>query len=115
VGGPETGLGDGSEYSGWRHVALTYEAATKRLKLYVNPWDDKPDKEITVTSLSGNGFGYEPNASKPLRIAAGQFEGNPPTPTPAGFFKGLIDEVALYGAAVGGDRLRVHMLAAITP
>jgi hypothetical protein len=100
----EAGLGDGSEHGGWRHVVITYNNVAKQLRIYVNADNGNPDAEL------GGGASpvfYVANASMPLRIAAGQ--------TNAGavglYFKGRIDEVALYRTPLDGASIRNHFLA----
>lgn len=97
-----TALGDGSEHGGWRHVVFTYESDVKRARLYVN-------SDSGVADLEKGGPGQDPvffvsNAANHLRIAAG----STPTNTPTAFFKGAIDEVALYSQAIAGSDVRNH-------
>jgi hypothetical protein len=67
----------------WTHLAATYDGTVKRF--YVNG------------TLVGTGTlaTFNPNGLRPLRIGAGQNES-----TPAFFFTGDIDEVAIHGRAL---------------
>jgi hypothetical protein len=111
----EASLGDGSEHDGWRHVVLTYFSTktTTALKLYVNADDGKADAELPSPAAPAR-VGYARNLAEPFRIGAGQQE-MPPASTPASYFHGRIDEVALYGVALDGTRIKAHFLSALTP
>ncbi len=102
----EASLGDGTEHGGWRHIVITYDNVAKQLKLYVNSDDGAPDKEMGGTT--GPPVFFVSNSSKPLRIAAGVGGAGGAA---SQFFKGRIDEVALYRAALDGLRVRAHFLA----
>ena len=72
------------------------------MRLYVNADSGTPDAE-------SGGPGQDPvfyvaNTSNHLRIAAGSTPAN----TPTAFFKGAIDEVALYSQAISGNDVRNH-------
>lgn len=103
----DASLGDGTEHGGWRHVILTYENVTKQLKLYVNADSGTPDAVLGGTT--GPPVFFVSNASKPLRIGAGLHPSQSTDATQ--HFKGRIDEVALYRAALDGARVRAHFLA----
>lgn len=106
---PQPGLVDG-----WHHVVMTYSGkADKRLRLYVDAADAKFDKE--VSPATGTPVEYEANVSMPLRIGAGQPEGPGLSPAVAGlFFKGRIDEVALYRVALEGAAVQKHFQSALS-
>ena len=106
----EASLGDGLQLSGWRHVVMTYNGAAQQLQLYVNADDGKADATLPTAALPAP-VGYKANAAMPLRIGAGNLE-LPVPATPGLFFKGRIDEVALYNAELSGPSIREHFLAA---
>ncbi|MFO0677971.1 MAG: LamG domain-containing protein [Polyangiaceae bacterium] len=68
------------------HMVTTYDATTKLATLYV---DGVVASSVTVTP------GITRNSSAPFRIGAGATEG-----TGQFFFRGTLDEVALYGKAL---------------
>jgi hypothetical protein len=109
----EASFGDGSEHDGWRHMVVTYNTGARSLKLYVNADNGIPRSELPSSTSPAPAL-YAPNQSTPLRIAAGHAD-QPTMGTPADFFKGRIDEVALYRATLTGPTIRNHFLAAITP
>jgi hypothetical protein len=98
-------LGDGLEHDGWRHVVLTYSATAHVMKLYVNSDNGLPR---AAPASSAPPVFYVANLSSPLRIAAGQASGS----TPGWFFKGRIDEVALYNVEIPGSTVKDHFLHA---
>src|SRR5205085_722382 len=67
----------------WTHLVATFDGSTARL--YVNG----------VLAGSGAVAAFSANASKPLRIGAGNTEGSPTF-----FLPGVLDEVAVYPAAL---------------
>jgi hypothetical protein len=105
----EASLGDGTEHGGWRHVVLTYENVAKQLKLYVNADNGIPDKEMGGTT--GPPVFFVSNSNKPLRFAAGI---GGAAGAASQFFKGRIDEVSLYRAALDGAKIRTHFLAGVS-
>jgi hypothetical protein len=109
----DASLGDGSEHDGWRHVVATYSASLRSLKLYVNADNGAPDAELPTPASPLPVF-YVQNQVNPLRIAAGQVEGPAPATTPALFFKGRVDEVALYRVPLDGQKVKNHFLHAIS-
>lgn len=116
----EAGLGDGLEHGGWRHVVMTYSGANKRLQLYVNSDDGKPEAELPTPANPGDvKYKAITDQTMPLRIAAGEIV-QPPQPIGGGapqrvgmFFEGRIDEIALYRDALDGTTIKKHFLAAI--
>ncbi len=85
------------------YLAVTYDGAT--LKLYVNGSSDEagtPDVQMAAT--------YTPNAAQPLFIGMGA----PELPEPRFPFKGRIQEVAVYNAALSGTDIDNHFMAAST-
>lgn len=101
-------LGDGLEYDGWRHVVVTYSAVDKSLKIYVNCIDGSPRKSLTPPADPPVYF--LANRSAPFRVAAGWSERTEAAPTIGHFFKGRVDEVALYRAALDGSAVKNHFL-----
>ena len=57
------------EHGGWRHVVLTYDVATKQLRLYVNSDDGTPDKELGGVSLPPNST--SPTTARPCASQPG--------------------------------------------
>lgn len=108
----EASLESGSEHDGWRHIVLTYSNAEKSLKLYVNADNGAPDAQMPPAA-GGTPVFYVANTSMPLRIAAGQTEQPAPSPAPAQFFQGRIDEVALYNWPLDGATVKDHFLRGV--
>lgn len=81
----------------WKHVVLTYDgtAGGRSAKLYVDG-----DLKDTIAPV-----GYAPNVNQPLRIGAGRAQAQP---TPADFFAGAIDEVAVYNVALDANAVKTH-------
>jgi hypothetical protein len=105
---PETG------YNGWHHVVATYSGSVERLRLYLDAYDAKFDDEASPTT--GTPVSYAENSAAPLRIGAGaQDSAATGGGTAAAFFRGHIDEVALYRVALSGVDVQKHLIAAITP
>ncbi|MEV8434927.1 LamG domain-containing protein [Streptomyces chartreusis] len=99
----EASLGEAPLHEGWHHVVLTHEVADGgTTRLYVDASDGTP-------SVSVAGRRYVPNSKEahPLRLAAGL--GSPDPPRPANYFyRGLLDEVALYNVALFDDQVKEH-------
>jgi hypothetical protein len=106
----EADLGDGTTHDGWRHLVATFAmtGTTSELKLYVN----------AATVVTDSVFLNYVIARTPatFRIGDGQDEStmNPPGPA-AAFFRGRIDEVALYDIALGPAPIKQHFDVATTP
>lgn len=83
---------------GTHYLAMTYDKTT--LKLYVDPTDDTPAMSDTT---------YVPNTTTELRIGAGANE-----IAPLYFWSGVIDEVAIYDAALDFPTIREHAQLALT-
>ena len=81
----------------WAHLVGTYDATTQEKKLYINGQLAGMATGVTVT----------PNPSAPLRIGAGATEGGG-----AYFFRGDIDEAAVYDTALSNVQIRRHYNAA---
>jgi len=81
----------------WAHLVGTYDATTQEKKLYVNG------------QLAGMATGVTANAntSMPLRIGGGATEG-----AGAYFFRGDIDEAAVYSGTLTDHQIRRHYNAA---
>ena len=94
----------------WHHIVATFgkDAGTDKLQLYV-------DGAAPTVLASGGAqvLTYTPArdifpGDAPFRIGAG------PGARPTSFFKGQIDEVALYGAALAGGIIGKHFTQATT-
>jgi hypothetical protein len=104
-------LGAGKGHDSWRHVVTTYESTMTKatLKLYVRDGVENFAAELPAAPRAG----YQPVAptlAPPLRIGAGRTEPQPAgggAPA-AGFFKGMIDEVALYAVALPATIVKAH-------
>jgi hypothetical protein len=89
------------------YLAVTYDAATQTLTLFV---DGAPSATTTTA--------YVPNATSPLFIGAGMpfLPLRPPQPPlppdalagPLFPFKGALQAIALYGAALTGSNIKIH-------
>jgi hypothetical protein len=110
----DASLEGGTEHDGWRHVVLTYSVADKSAKLYVNADNGSPDAEMPPPPPAPpKPVFYVANASSPWRIAAGLVEQPAPSPSAGQFFKGRIDEVALYRVPLDGPTVKKHFLHGI--
>ena len=74
----------------WYHVAMTYDASSGTLKLYVNGTND-----VTVSS-SGN----------IIRTSAPLYIGGSPNPNYPYYFPGLIDEVDIFDRALSASEIQ---------
>ncbi len=81
----------------WTHLVGTYDAATQTKRLFVNGWLSGTQTEVTV----------DPNGSKPLRLGGGATEG-----LGNYFFRGDLDEVAVYDTTLSFKQVRTHFNAA---
>jgi hypothetical protein len=79
----------------WTHLVGTYDGTTERF--YVN--GELAGSAATTLLL---------NESRPFRIGAGSTE----VDTAENFFKGIIDEVAVYNTALSEARVKAHYAAA---
>jgi Concanavalin A-like lectin/glucanases superfamily len=106
----DASLESGAEHDGWRHVVVTYSAEMGELILYVNSDNGVPDAQAPggPPPAPQTPILYLKNETSPLRIGAGQTEAPAPAPTPAQFFKGRIDEVALYRVPLSGNEVKDH-------
>jgi hypothetical protein len=93
---------------GWHHIVATFgkDAGVNKLRLYVNA--GAPTEKVAGGPQPLN---YKPApeynpGDAPFRIGAG------PGATPTAFFKGRIDEVALYDAALDGTVVGSHFTQA---
>lgn len=96
---------------GWHHVVMTYEGAATRLRLYVNGVLRATD---ATAAYVANRQTSPTDVVTPLRIGAGQREPFDATSSPALFFSGRIDQVALYRAALSATAVSDHYAAATT-
>jgi hypothetical protein len=96
-------LGPGTAFDGWRHVVVTYEnpGGSGILKVYVNagPPEQGPPGGANYSAV-------KVNAAPPLRIGAGWNE--PQETGPGLFFRGRIDEVALYDKVFTAAEIKTH-------
>lgn len=98
----------GYEHDGWRHIVVSYSVATKVLQLFVNADNGAADASLPAAPPAPQTpVFYVENNTNPFRIGAGITEA-PPSPAAAHFFKGRIDEVALYRAPLDGSRVKLH-------
>jgi hypothetical protein len=93
-GGWDTAVGRPVVLNEWVHLVAAYDGTNK--SFYVN------GELVTYTVQS-----VVTNSTRPLRIGAGQNEGNPNF-----FFNGDIDEVAVYGRALSPEAVAAHFVAA---
>jgi hypothetical protein len=97
VGTPDAVKVGGGPPRGPYYLAMTYDGTN--LSLYVNPVDQTDPDQV-----ASKPFAYQPNAKNELRIGAGANESVPPIL----FFDGVIDEVAVYSAALDFATLQKH-------
>lgn len=83
----------------WTHLVGTYDAVTKTKNLYVDGKLAASKTNVTIT----------PNDARPLRIGAGQTEG-----TGTYWFRGDIDEVAVYNQALSPGQVATHYAVGMT-
>jgi Concanavalin A-like lectin/glucanases superfamily len=109
-------LGSGTQYGGWRHVAATYKFGNRTLSLYVDPAGGKPAKiQPDPNDATSPQVMFVENKTASTRIGAGLASNQGPPYPAAHFFKGYIDEVALYNICLDGQDIRLHHLAAVDP
>jgi concanavalin A-like lectin/glucanase superfamily protein len=103
-------LGPDTVHGGWRHVVVTHQGsgAAAVLSLYVNAAVPAQLPGVNYTSV-------KQNTSPPFRIGAGRDESAPGGTAAANFFKGRIDEVALYDKALDAQTIKTHFDVATTP
>jgi Concanavalin A-like lectin/glucanases superfamily len=80
----------------WHHLVVTFVGTT--LTLYVDNSAQQPNTNAP----------YAENASKPLRIGAGEVDGQ----APSFLLQGLIDEVAVYDHVLDANQVKAHYQAA---
>lgn len=85
----------------WHHIALCYDPALARAELYL-------DGAGPVDALPGSNFNLVAGPGRALRFAADQ------QLLVATTYRGLLDEIAIYGARLTGDELREHFTTATT-
>jgi len=88
---------------GWHHIVATYgpDGGVNKLRLIVD--GGAPAEAVDV---GGQPLNYKVAQAGPFRIGAG------PGNTPAAFFKGRVDEVALYDAALDAGVIVSHFMQA---
>ncbi len=94
AGAWDTAVGRPVVLNEWVHLVAAYDGTNK--SFYVNG-------ELVTSTVQS----VVTNSTRPLRIGAGQNEGNPNF-----FFNGDIDEVAVYGRALSPDAVAAHFVAA---
>ncbi len=82
--------------STWSHLAVTYDAVTRTLLLYVNG--------VQVSSKTTNGGGILTSAN-PLQIGGDSIYGQ--------YFRGTIDEVRVYNVALTPAQIQADMSTAV--
>ena len=98
---------------GWFHIAATYQASAKTLRLYVNVPDNlQPRATDTTASYVANRRVAATDVAPPLRIGAGQKEPLAAGTPAALFFNGRIDNVALYRGLLTAAEIKSHFDAA---
>jgi hypothetical protein len=103
----------GLAHSGWYHLVATYDRAADILRLYVNA--RAPAELPNAADNKPAGYGEVTTVGVPLRIGAGQVEAGANRGQPAAFFRGVIDEVALYNVALDLAAVQDHFTFATTP
>ena len=99
--------------SGWYHVVMTYQASAKTLRLYVNIASSlQPRATDTAAGYTANRKVAPTDIAPSLRIGAGQKEPLSSSTPPALFFKGRIDNVAVYRGLVTAADIKTHFDAA---
>ena len=92
---------------GWYHVVMTYQASAKTLRLYVNIATSlQPRATDTTAGYTANRQVMAADIAPSLRIGAGQVEPLSGGTPPGLFFKGRIDNVALYRGLVTAADIR---------
>lgn len=81
----------------WAHLVGTYDAGTQQKDFYLNG-----HRVASVSGVTAN-----PNSAQPLRFGAGATEGSG-----AYFFRGDVDEPAVYGSVLSSEQVRHHYVAA---
>jgi hypothetical protein len=84
--------------------------------LYVNSDLAAPRATLPSPAAPAPVF-YVSNVAAPLRIAAGNVDLPSPGPAAGRFFKGRVDEVALYRKPLSGSAVQAHFrrATALTP
>jgi hypothetical protein len=96
VGPPWTTLTGPAVTQGQHFLAMTYDGTT--LTLHVDPEEGNPDTTVSTATA------YMPNTTNELRIGAGANEATPPLY----FWNGVLDEVAVYNAALDFSTIQNH-------
>ena len=92
----------GQVVGNWWHLVMSFDGATRKLSLFVNG-----QIRATATTLPAVANFAPAQAGTPLRIAFGPVPGST-------FFKGKIDEVALYNPPLAEATVLKHFNAALT-
>jgi hypothetical protein len=92
------------------YLAMTYDGAT--LTLYVNPTDsfDPANPSATAEQQASAAVAYAPSTASDLLIGASNFPG----PAEHLFFPGVINDVAVYDAALDSHTIQSHYLTMMT-
>jgi len=94
----------GLSLSGWNHLAITFpkgQTSTSNWKMYLNG-----DPVTGLTSIAGSPQTLNTN-DQPGAIGENAFGSG-------AYYKGLIDEVAVYQGELSADRIKAHYDAAVT-
>jgi Concanavalin A-like lectin/glucanases superfamily/Lamin Tail Domain/CotH kinase protein/Bacterial TSP3 repeat len=86
----------------WRHIAMTIKSGDSRI--YVDGTELGTPVTTTFTSISP--ATYAPGTTRGVRLANGHQGGR--------WFRGRLDEVAIYNQALPPERVRAHYLARTT-
>nr|WP_243846251.1 LamG domain-containing protein [Rhizomicrobium palustre] len=98
--------GDGLDFDKWRHIVVVYDGSISTLSAYVNCKDGKP--VATIASMPGKPVVLQGNQTSLTRLGVGFDEKPHPAPVLGFFYKGRIDEVALYNGALSGATVQAH-------
>jgi hypothetical protein len=103
----KVGMGTGTANNGWRHVVMTYQSTPSELRLYVNagptPFTSKlpaspADPPVNYIAVQGPvGPSFRIGAGRLSAAALARF-----------FFRGRIDEVALYDVVLQPSQIQDH-------
>lgn len=105
--------GTGVDYDKWRHIVIVYDGSISTLTAYLNCRDGNP--VASITSTAGKPVTLQRNQAAPTHLAVGWEEKPHPAPVLSLYYKGRIDEVALYNGVLDGATVKAHFIRATTP